>query len=78
MKMYTWAELKELLERHDCEVLAASAANHLTTSHSEEVKKVLEREPELWERVLEWERRLCAEPGNSDGGTHIIAAVRRT
>ena len=78
MKMYTWAEVKELLERHNCEILAASAANHLTTSHSEEVKQVCEQEPELWERVLGWERKLCQEPGNLDGGTHLIAAVRRT
>ena len=26
----------------------------------------------------EWERKLCQEPGNLDGGTHLIAAVRRT
>ncbi len=76
MKMYTWAELKDLLERHACEILTASAANHLTTSHSEEVARY-EQEPEVWARLLEWERKLCAEPGNLDGGTHIIVAVRR-
>ena len=29
--------------------------------------------PELWERLLEWELKLCAEPGNLDGGTHILS-----
>ena len=76
MKMYTWAELRSLLERHTCEILTASATNHLTTSHSEEVAEY-EQEPEVWARLLTWERKLCAEPGNLDGGTHIIVAVRR-
>ena len=76
MKMYTWAELKAMLERHNCDILTASAANHLTTSHSEEMNKVYEQ-PELWERMLGWEQKMCQEPGNLDGGTHIIAVVSR-
>ena len=77
MKMYTWAELQELLARHGCEIIAASASNHLTTSHTEEVGEVYEQEEEVWGRLLEWERKVCGEPGNLDGGTHIIAVVRR-
>ncbi len=77
MKMYTWAELEALLERHGCELLAATASNHLTTSHSEEVARVYEQEKEVWEKVLRWEQKLCAEPGNLDGGTHIITVVRQ-
>ena len=72
-----WVELKALLERHGCDLLTASVANHLTTSHSEEMNKVCEQEPEVWERILEWEQKMCQEPGNLDGGTHIIAVVSR-
>jgi len=77
MKMYTWAELEALLKRHPCELVAASASNHLSTSHPETVAVVWEREPELWARLLEWELKVCAEPGNRDGGTHILAVVKR-
>jgi hypothetical protein len=28
-------------------------------------------------RLLEWELSVCAEPGNLDGGTHILAVLRR-
>lgn len=73
--MYTWADLNTLLARHPCEIVAASAANHLSTTHPEAVLAV-SADPELWEKLLEWELKLCAEPGNLDGGTHILAVVR--
>lgn len=76
MKMYSWAGLKALLEHHPCELVVASASNHLTTTHPEAVLKAF-REPELWQRLLEWELELCAEPGTLDGGTHILAVLRR-
>ncbi|HEX7022943.1 MAG TPA: class I SAM-dependent methyltransferase [Trueperaceae bacterium] len=80
MKMYTWSELQALIERHGGEVVAASASNHLTTfggEGSEVVEDLWEGEPDLWRQLLDWEVRLCAEPGNLDGGTHIIAIVMR-
>ncbi len=76
MTMYSWAELRALLARHPCELVVASALNHLTTSHPETVLAA-SQEPELWRRLLEWELRLCAEPGTLDGGTHILAVLRR-
>lgn len=76
MKMYSWAELETLLARHSGEIVAASAANHLSTTHSEAVLEA-SRDPELWGRLLEWELSLCAEPGNLDGGTHILSVLRR-
>ena len=76
MKMYSWAELQALLERHPCELVTASAVNHLSTTHSETVLAA-STNPELWERLLEWELKLCAEPGNLDGGTHILSVLRR-
>ena len=76
MKLYSWAELEALLARHPCEMVAASASNHLSTTHPETVLAA-STDPELWERLLEWELELCAEPGNLDGGTHILAVLRR-
>ena len=75
MKLYSWAELRELLKRHPCELVTASASNHLSTAHPEVL--AASTDPELWERLLEWELKLCAEPGNLDGGTHILAVLRR-
>ncbi len=70
MKMY-WAELETLLARHPCEFVAASAANHLSTPHSEAVLAA-STDPVLWAKLLE----LCAGPGNLDGGTHILSVLR--
>ena len=76
MKMYSWADLEALLARHPCEVVSASAANHLSTTHPEAVSAA-SADPEMWGRLLEWELELCAEPGNLDGGTHILSVLRR-
>lgn len=78
MKMYAWADFNTLLEKHGAKILLASASNHLTTSHPDVTEGLWEREPELWQHLLDWETRLCAEPGNVDGGTHIIVVVERT
>lgn len=75
--MYRWSELKVLLERHDCEIVTASAANFLSASAPEAVEPFLEDE-NLWQQFLAWERDFCRQPGALDGGTHIIAVVRRT
>jgi len=73
--MFTSRELLSLLEERPCDVLATSAANFLTLGNEEEVEAWM-GDPERWERLLEWEARVCAGPGALDGGTHIIAVVR--
>ena len=74
--LYTWGELRSFLEEHGCEVLSASAANFVSTGDMGEVE-AFAADGELWERFLAWEMVACAQPGALDGGTHIIAAVRR-
>ena len=76
MHLYTWGEVRSLLESHGCEVLSASAANFVSTGDAAEVE-AFAADGELWERFLAWEMVACAQPGALDGGTHIIAAVRR-
>jgi SAM-dependent methyltransferase len=66
-RLYRWSDLRALLERHPCRILAASAANFISVGN------------EHWdERFLEIEIVACREPGALDGGTHILVAVERT
>jgi 2-polyprenyl-3-methyl-5-hydroxy-6-metoxy-1,4-benzoquinol methylase len=74
--LYTWGELRTLLEAHGCEVLSASAANFVSTGDPAEVE-AFAADGDLWNRFLAWELAACAQPGALDSGTHIIAAVRR-
>ncbi|HEU4353956.1 MAG TPA: class I SAM-dependent methyltransferase [Actinomycetota bacterium] len=76
MHLFTWTELGALLERHPCEIVAASAANFLSIGNDETCERWLREDAAMWERFLEWEVAACAEPGALDGGTHLIAVVR--
>ena len=73
--MFSWAELRALLERHDCDLVVASAANFLSIGNDEICERWLHDEV-MWERFLGWEITSCAQPGAIDGGTHIIAVIR--
>ena len=76
MHLFTWAELRALLERSDCELVAASAANLLSIGNDETCERWLRHDPAMWERFLAWEVVACAAPGALDLGTHIVAVVR--
>jgi hypothetical protein len=73
--LFSWAELRSMLEHHRCDVVAASAANFLSIGN-DEVCERWRQDPEMWARFLAWEIRACAQPGAIDCGTHIIAVVR--
>jgi hypothetical protein len=75
MHLYSWTELGELLDRHPCNLAAASAANFLSIRNDEFCESWLQ-DPAMWRQLLAWEVRSCAQPGAIDGGTHIIAVVR--
>jgi SAM-dependent methyltransferase len=74
--MYRWAELEALLRAHGCEIVAASASNFLSLQDAEAVQSAM-ADPQTWQALLDWELDFCKEPGALDGGTHIIAVVRR-
>jgi len=76
MHLFTWEELRRLIARHRCEVLDAAAANFLSTADPATCQSFADDE-RLWPRFLEWERAACRERGAIDGGTAIVAAVRR-
>lgn len=75
MKLYCYTELRALLRRHGCKVVAASAANLLSAGRAE-VLEPLVGTP-VWDRFLKWELEYCAEEGAVDCGTHILAVVQR-
>lgn len=75
MKLYRYADLRALLERHSCEVVAASAANCLSARRDDMLVPLLGTE--AWERFLEWELEFCAEAGALDCGTHILVVARK-
>jgi SAM-dependent methyltransferase len=70
MRLYRWRTLRELLERHPCRIVAASASNFLSIDHDEEFGGDT--------RFVDVEVEACREPGALDGGTHIVAVVERT
>ncbi len=75
-RMYRWADLEALLDRHPCEIVAASAANFLSVQNEALLEEVRGDEG-FWKTLLEWEIGFCGQPGALDAGTHIIAVVRR-
>jgi hypothetical protein len=74
---FTWKELRRLVLRHACEVLDAAAANFPSTG-DQEVCQLFADDETLWSRFIEWELAAFREPGAIDGGTAIVAAVRRS
>jgi SAM-dependent methyltransferase len=74
--LFSWDELRTKLERLDVDIVAASAANFLSIGNDELCDRWRE-DPDMWDRLLAWEIRSCAQPGAIDAGTHIIAVVRR-
>ncbi len=76
-RMYRWLELQQLLSRQSCTIVAASASNHLSVANEATLQSIVADGP-LWDAFLRWEEELCREPGALDGGTHIIAVVRKS
>lgn len=68
MRLYRWRELRALLERHPCRIVAASATNYLSAGNEDFT---------VDERWLDIEVAACREPGALDAGTHITAVVER-
>lgn len=75
--LYRWTEFKEVLQRHQCQIVAASAANFLSVANDDVLEETINH-PATWEAFLRWEVEFSAEPAAIDGGTHIIAVLRRT
>ena len=76
LKMYRSRELRHLLENHNCEIVAISASNYLSTNRDLFLTQNL-LSTDAWSSFLQWELDFCAEDGCLDGGTHIISVVKK-
>lgn len=77
MHMFRWSELRNLIEKYPCEVIAASAccfmANNLQIQ--DRLEKEMENQ-EVWDAFLQWELEFSREPGAIDAGTHLIVVLK--
>lgn len=76
MHLYRSDELLALLRRRHCKVVAVAAANFLSLGKEAALADFVTEE-ETWRAVLSAETVLCEQPGALDGGSQIIAVVRR-
>ncbi len=74
MRLFRSRELRELLSRHDCELVAMSASTLSDRTHHE---LVVSLDDETRAALVAAEIELAAEPGAVDAGSHLIAVVRR-
>jgi SAM-dependent methyltransferase len=75
-QMFRWSEIENLAAGAPGTFVAVSASNCMSLADAEVVAGI-EAEPERWNWFLDWEARMCREPGAVDGGTHILFAFRR-
>jgi len=75
-QMYRWREIDSITAGARGEIVAASASNWMSLGDAEVVAGI-EADPERWQWFVDWEARMCREPGALDGGTHILFAFRK-
>ncbi len=73
-QLFTWHDVQELVTMSGGTIVAASASNWLSLGPTEALN-YFEADPVRWAAFLDWEERLCAEPGAIDGGTHLLFAA---
>jgi SAM-dependent methyltransferase len=75
-KMYRWSELRDVAPGARGEFVAVSASNWMSLADADLVAGI-EADAERWRWFLDWEAKMCREPGALDGGTHILFAFQR-
>lgn len=75
MHMFRWSELRDLLERRPCRIVAASASGLSYGRVHRDLHLSLTDQEREW--LTPWEIDLAAEPGAIDIGEHIIAVVQK-
>ncbi len=75
-RMYRWREIETLIGTAPCHLVAASASNCMSLGDAELIGQI-ESDPARWQWFIDWEAKLCREPGALDGGTHTLFAVQR-
>jgi len=73
-QLFTRQTIGELVAASGGQIVAASASNWLSLGAAEPLD-YFETDASRWAAFLDWEERLCAEPGAIDGGTHLLFAA---
>lgn len=74
-RMFRSSELAGLATAAGGELVALSGSNWASLGDPATLAD-LEADPDRWRRFLDHEVAACAEPGATDGGTHLLLAVR--
>ncbi len=75
-QLLRWTDIQGLVRSSGAEIVTASASNWLSLA-APDIVEAFADSPDLWGRFLDWEERLCREPGAIEGGTHLLFAARR-
>jgi len=75
-RMFRWCEIDAMVAATGCMLRTASASNWMSLGDQDALAQL--EHDDLWNWFLDWEVRLCREPGALDGGTHTIFVVERT
>ncbi len=75
-QMYRWRDIGLITNGAAGDIVAASASNWMSLGDPD-VLAGIEADPERWQWFVDWEARMCREPGALDGGTHILFAFRK-
>jgi ubiquinone/menaquinone biosynthesis C-methylase UbiE len=73
---FTSDELKQFLEKYECEILEMFAVNCLNLKDSELISSLRENE-EAWRNLFEIENRISSDSGLIDSGEEILVVVRK-
>jgi SAM-dependent methyltransferase len=75
-QLMRWTDIQGIVQASGAEIVTASASNWLSLA-APDIVEAFADSPDLWARFLDWEERLCREPGAVEGGTHLLFAARR-
>jgi SAM-dependent methyltransferase len=76
-QMFRWRDIEALVSGAPGEIVEASASNCMSLGDPDLIARI-EADPERWQWFVDWEARMCREPGALDGGTHTLFAFQRS
>jgi SAM-dependent methyltransferase len=75
MHLFTWKELKGMIDRQNGQLVDALAANFLSIRADAAVSELTDEQLTYF---LDWEEQVCRASGALDAGTHIIVGIKKT
>jgi len=74
--LFSSEELRSFLESCGAEIVVMSASNSSVAAWGDRLAGI-RANPDKWRELLQWEVKVCREPGCLDIGQHLLAVVRR-